>query len=163
MDAFLKSAKESGYDGLIIPDLPAGYEGDAAERSAAAGLDLVFLIAPTTPIERRSLIAEKSRGFIYYISVAGITGARSALPADLADNIRDIQSRTKTPVCVGFGISVPEQAASVCLVADGVIVGSALVRKSEEATALKMSGDAFVQHVTALCKDLATAAHTLKK
>lgn len=162
LDAFLKASKDAGYDGLIIPDLPAGYEGDAAERSAAAGLDLVFLIAPTTPVERRGLIAEKSRGFIYYISVAGITGARVALPADLADNIRDIQARTQTPVCVGFGISVPEQAAAVCSVADGAIVGSALVRKSEEATSLKLSGDAFVNHVTGLCKDLAAAAHTPK-
>ncbi|MEI6234323.1 MAG: tryptophan synthase subunit alpha [Planctomycetota bacterium] len=162
LNAFLKASKDAGYDGLIIPDLPAGYEGDAAEASQAAGLDLVFLIAPTTPLERRGLIAEKSRGFIYYISVAGITGARTALPPDLADNIRDIKSRTTTPVCVGFGISVPEQAASVCGVADGAIVGSALVRKSEEATALNLTGDAFVKHVTDLAKALADAAHTSK-
>ncbi len=162
IDAFLKAAKESGFDGLIIPDLPAGYEGDVAERSQTVGLDLVFLIAPTTTDERRTLIAKRSRGFIYYISVAGITGARAALPTDLADNIRDIKARTSTPVCVGFGISIPEQAASVCGVADGAIVGSALVRKSEEATALKLTGDVFVEHVTRLAKELATAAHTPK-
>ncbi len=162
LDIFLKAAKDAGFDGAIIPDLPAGYEGDAVERSAAAGVDLIFLIAPTTPAARRTLIVERSRGFIYYISVAGITGARAALPADLADNVRDIKSRTNTPVCVGFGISRPEQAASVCGVADGAIVGSALVRKSEEATALKLTGAAFVQHVTALAKDLAAAAHAIK-
>lgn len=160
LQAFLKSAKEAGFDGLIIPDLPAGYEGEAALSSEIAGLDLIFLIAPTTPSERRELIVKRSRGFIYYISVAGITGARSALPTDLAENIRAIKAQTKTPVCVGFGISVPEQAASVCSVADGAIVGSALVRKSEEATALKLTGAEFVQHVTTLAKDMAIAAHS---
>jgi len=157
--AFLKFAKEAGFDGLIIPDLPAGYEGDAAERARAAGLDLIFLIAPTTTAERRNIIAKRSRGFIYYISIAGITGARAALPSDLAENVRDIKSRTALPVCVGFGISRPEQAAAVCGVADGAIVGSALVRRSEEAVARNLSGAALVEYVTALAGELAEAAH----
>ena len=156
---FLKSCKESGFDALIIPDLPAGYEGDAAERSAEAGLDLIFLIAPTTTTERRGLIAKLSRGFIYYISVTGITGARTVLPPDLADNVKDIQKRTTTPVCVGFGISKPEQAQAVGSIADGVIVGSAVVKKVEEALAQNLSGAALVKHVSVLIKDLAAAAH----
>ena len=156
---FFASAKAAGYDGLIIPDLPAGYEGGTAQQAADAGLDLIFLIAPTTPPERRDTIAKISRGFIYYISIAGITGARTTLPADLADNVRDIKARTATPVCVGFGISRPEQAASVCGVADGVIVGSALVKKSEQAVALGLKGGALVAHVTALAAELAKAAH----
>jgi len=156
---FFQSAKKAGFDGIIIPDLPAGYEGDAAAQAAAAGLDLIFLIAPTTTPERRDLIAGKARGFIYYISVTGITGARSVLPPDLADNVADIRKRTKTPVCVGFGISQPEQAKAVSAMADGVIVGSALVRKVEEALAKGLSGSALVEHVNALLKDLASAAH----
>ncbi len=84
------------------------------------------------------------------------------MPPDLAENVRDIKARTSTPVCVGFGISRPEQAASVCGVADGVIVGSALVRKSEEAAAQNMSGTALVKHVTELAAALADAAHATK-
>jgi tryptophan synthase alpha chain len=157
---FFAAAKAAGFDGLIIPDLPAGYEGDAAEQAAKAGLDLIFLIAPTTTPERRDLIAGKSRGFIYYISVTGITGARTTLPPDLADNINDIKKRSKTPVCVGFGISRPEQAQAVSATADGVIVGSAVVKKVEEAINQKLSGGALVEHVGALIKELAAAAHT---
>jgi tryptophan synthase alpha chain len=108
------------------------------------------------------MIAQRSRGFIYYISVAGITGARSALPDDLAENVRDIQSRTQTPVCVGFGISRPEQAAAVSKIADGVIVGSALVKRGEEALKQKLSGAAFVAHVTSFAAELAKAAHSSK-
>jgi tryptophan synthase alpha chain len=154
---FLKSAKSAGFDGIIIPDLPAGYEGNAAELAAAAGLDLIFLIAPTTTSERRELIAKRSRGFIYYISVTGITGARTTLPEDLADNVRDVQKRTTTPVCVGFGISRPEQASAVSAVADGVIIGSALVKKIEAAVSEKLHGPALVQNVSAFIKELAAA------
>jgi len=157
--SFLTSLKNAGFDGVIIPDLPAGYEGDIAQQSAAAGLDLIFLIAPTTTPERREIIAKRSRGFIYYISVAGITGARTALPDDLGENVRDIKARTNLPVCVGFGISRPDQAAAVCGIADGAIVGSALVKKSEEATALGLTGSAFVEYVTKLSAELAAAAH----
>lgn len=159
LETFLKQAKEAGFDGLIVPDLPAGYEGDAAEKAAAAGLDLIFLIAPTTTPERRDVIAKRSKGFIYYISIAGITGSRSALPEDLEANVKDIQSRTKTPVCVGFGISVPEQAKSVAKAAQGVIVGSALVRKVDEALAAGLSGAALQAPVLKLCAELATATH----
>jgi tryptophan synthase alpha chain len=159
LEAFLASAHEAGFDGLIIPDLPAGYEGDAAERAAAAGLDLIFLIAPTTPPERRDLIAQRSRGFVYYVSTTGITGSRAALPADLAANVLDVKGRTQTPVCVGFGIAKPEQAATVAQVADGVIIGSALVRKTEEGIAQNLKGPALVAHVMSLSKPLADAAH----
>ncbi|MCY3023969.1 MAG: tryptophan synthase subunit alpha, partial [Planctomycetota bacterium] len=156
---FLTLCKKAGFDGAIIPDLPVGYEGDASKQAADNGLDLIFLIAPTTTPERRELIAQRSRGFIYYVSVAGVTGARTTLPEDLAQNVRDIKQRTATPVCVGFGISRPEQAKAVSGVADGVIVGSALVKKVEEAVALKLEGDELVRYVTALAADLATSIH----
>lgn len=159
LETFLKQAKDAGFDGLIIPDLPAGYEGDAAEKSAAAGLDLIFLIAPTTPPERRDVIAKRSRGFIYYISVAGITGARTNLPDDLEANVKDIQKRTTTPVCVGFGISRPEQAKAVGGIAQGVIVGSALVKKTDEGLAQGLKGEALANNVVSLSKELADATH----
>jgi len=157
--SFMKAAKAAGFDGLIIPDLPAGYEGDAAERAVECGLDLVFLIAPTTTSERRDMIAKMSRGFIYYVSITGITGARTVLPEDLAANVSDIKKRTALPVCVGFGISQPEQAAAVSAIADGVIVGSALVKKVEEAGAQKLDGAALVRHVTLLAASLAQSTH----
>lgn len=160
LPVFLKSSKDAGFDGLIIPDLPAGYEGDAADQASKTGIDLIFLIAPTTTPDRRDLIAKKSRGFIYYISVTGITGARTVLPPDLADNVKDVKSRTQTPVCVGFGISQPEQAAAVASIADGVVIGSALVRKVEEAISKNLTGPSLVAHVTPLLQSLATAAHS---
>lgn len=159
MDAFFGAAKESGYDGMIVPDLPAGYEGDASRVAAAKGLDLIFLCAPTTTPERRDLIAARSTGFIYYISVAGITGERRALPPDLEANVKDLKSRTKTPVCVGFGISTPEQAAAVGKVADGAIVGSALVKKVAELSQSGQSDTALVRGVGDLVEALAKGAH----
>ncbi|MFH0938274.1 MAG: tryptophan synthase subunit alpha [Planctomycetota bacterium] len=159
LSEFLSACKEAGFQGLIIPDLPAGYEGDAAERAANAGLDLIFLIAPTTTPERRELIARRSAGFIYYISVTGITGARGVLPTDLTEQAQKIKVLTRTPVCVGFGISRPEQAAAVATVADGVIVGSALVRRVNEAAAKNLRGQALVQHVAELLNPLAASVH----
>lgn len=132
LEKFLGEAQAAGVDALIIPDLPAGYEGDAAERAAAIGLDLIFLCAPTTPPERRALIAKLSRGFVYCVAVTGITGAREALPPELEANVRELKKLAPTPVCVGFGVSRPAQAAAVAKFADGVIVGSALVRRVGE-------------------------------
>ena len=163
LPVFLDSCKKAGFDGVIIPDLPAGYEGDAAERAREAGLDLIFLIAPTTQADRRSVIAERSRGFIYYISTTGITGARTTLPPDLSENIKDIQSRTQTPVCVGFGISRPDQAAAVASVADGAIVGSAVVKKVEEASNQNLSGAKLVEYVAIFLKELAVSTHGVKR
>jgi tryptophan synthase alpha chain len=128
VDAFVARAARAGLDALIIPDLPAGYEQEARDAARHHGLHLVYLCAPTTTPERRAQICAGASGFLYYISVAGITGTRANLPSDLVANVTDLKSRTATPVCVGFGISEPEQAAAVAAVADGVIVGSALVK-----------------------------------
>lgn len=159
---FFALCRKAGFDGVIIPDLPLGYEGDACSLAVQSGLDLIFLIAPTSDTERRKAIAERSRGFIYYISVAGITGARTALPDDLAANVRAVKKQTQTPVCVGFGISRPEQAAAVAGVADGVIVGSALVKKVDEALAQQLRGEKLVQHVIASLTELAQATHSAR-
>ena len=158
-EKFFAAAKECGFDGLLIPDLPAGYEGPAGALAAAHALDLIFLCAPTTPPERRDLIARSSTGFIYYVSVTGITGARAALAADLKANVMDLQARTQTPVCVGFGISKAEQAAAVGRIADGVIVGSALVKQVAELVAQGVSRARLVQEVGVAVEALAKAAH----
>lgn len=130
---YLAAAAEAGFDGLIIPDLSLE-EAPAVEPLAAGrGLANVMLIAPTTPPDRRLEIARHSRGFIYFISVAGITGEREKLPAETIQAVAELRRHTDTPVCVGFGISNPATVAEVCRVADGAIVGSAIVRRITDA------------------------------
>lgn len=159
LDRFLGESAQAGISGLIIPDLPAGYEGDTVERAHKAGLDLVFLCAPTTTPERRARIVELSTGFIYCIAVAGITGVRSALPPDLTENVKDLKARTDKPVCVGFGISKPEQATAVAGIADGVIVGSALVKRVAELSAQGLPAEQLARMLGAEIAALADAAH----
>ena len=128
-DDYFKQAAEAGIDGVIIPDLSAD-EGKAVARMAeAVGLHPVFLVAPTTPPERMKQIIRLSRGFIYYISVTGITGARDQLPEDLIEHVTRLRRQTRKPVAVGFGISRPEQVHAIARIADGAIVGSAIVKK----------------------------------
>ena len=130
--AYFKQVASAGIDGLIIPDLPAD-EGKAITRLAhAAKLHTVYLVAPTTPPERMKEIAKLSRGFIYYISVTGITGARDTLPTDIAEHVGKLRALSDTPVAVGFGISRPEQVRTIAQIADGAIVGSALVKEIHE-------------------------------
>ncbi|MBI4343774.1 MAG: tryptophan synthase subunit alpha [Candidatus Omnitrophica bacterium] len=129
---FLTAAKASGVSGLIVPDLPVE-EGDALRRAAArAGLAAVFLAAPTSPPQRLRRIARASEGFIYYVSVTGTTGMRAQVPPSLVQGIRQLRVVTTKPVCVGFGISTPAQAAAVARVTDGVIIGSALIHAMQQ-------------------------------
>lgn len=124
---------EAGCQGLIVPDLTLE-EGEPLEKAAsAAGLDLIYLVAPTTPDERVARLAQRSRGFLYLVSLRGVTGARQELPADLLGQIQRARARASLPVMVGFGISTPAQAASVSAQGAGVIVGSALLRAIGEA------------------------------
>ncbi len=132
LKAFARTAAAAGVDGVIVVDLPPEEAGPLAAEAAAAGLDLVHLVAPTSTPERVRLIARRSRGFVYLVSLTGVTGERRELPGDLADQIRALRLVTTLPVCVGFGISRPEQVAAVGRLADGVIVGSAIVRLVEE-------------------------------
>ncbi len=124
---FLHAARAHGIAGVIVPDVPV--EEGAVLRQAAARerVAAIFLAAPTSPPERLRAIARASQGFIYYVSVTGTTGVRRVLPPTLVQGVRQLKLLTTKPVCVGFGISTPEQAALVARVADGVIVGSALV------------------------------------
>jgi tryptophan synthase alpha chain len=134
--AYVSLAAESGVDGLIVPDLPVEESEELARLASAAGMHTVFLVAPTTPEARMRRIVRRSKGFIYYVSVAGTTGARSELPPDLVDHVKAVKAVTKTPVAVGFGVSRPEQVAEIARFADGVIVGSAIVRKIAECSGL---------------------------
>jgi tryptophan synthase alpha chain len=128
LDAFLGSAVDSGASGLLITDLPAGADPDLEDRIRASGLDLIRLVAPTTPPERVPRIADTGSGFLYYISRTGVTGARAVLRDDLAEEVERLRAAQSLPVAVGFGISTPDQARTVADVADGVVVGSALIQ-----------------------------------
>jgi tryptophan synthase alpha chain len=125
---FLRDADAAGADGLLVTDLPTGSDPALEKQIVDSPLDLVRLIAPTTPIERVPDVARGGSGFLYYISRTGVTGARSALRGELAGEIGRIKEAVELPVAVGFGISTPEQAAAVAAVADGVVVGSAVIQ-----------------------------------
>ena len=126
-ERFTRKAKACGVDGLIVPDLPPE-EGHGLIRAARQnGLVTVFFLAPTTTPKRMKHIVNASTGFIYYVSLTGVTGARQELPASLTSQVRLAKRLTRKPVCVGFGISTPAQVRLVAKVADGVIVGSAIV------------------------------------
>ena len=118
-----------GRDGLLLTDLPVGADPEMENAVRDSGLDLIRLLAPTTEIERVASVANVGAGFLYYISRTGVTGAREELRAELAAEVQQLRDRVGLPVAVGFGISTPEQAAEVARIADGVVVGSALVKK----------------------------------
>ena len=126
-EQFVADAKAAGVDGLIVVDAPFDERPVLAQACRAEGVDRVLLVAPTTPPERMVAIAAQSQGFVYCVSVAGVTGARRELPTDLSSLVRRVQRVTDLPVAVGFGISTPQQAAEVSAVADGVVVGSAVI------------------------------------
>ncbi len=132
-DAFVRQAQAAGMSGAIVPDLPVEESAGLAEVAARHDFKLIQLITPTTPRERAREIARTSTGFIYCVSVTGITGERDRLPAELLDQLAWLRTQTDLPLCVGFGISRPEHVAMLRDVADGIIVGSALVRKMEQA------------------------------
>ena len=130
---YLDRASSSGVDGLIVPDLPVEEAVDLCQLARERSLSLIQLVTPTTPRDRALKIVESTTGFLYYVSVAGVTGERRAMPTDLAENVSWLRSRTDLPVCIGFGISGPEQIHQLAPLADGLIVGSALVRRLENA------------------------------
>ena len=125
---YMRAAADAGLDGVIIPDLPVEEAETVAEQAESHGLRAIFLVAPSTPEARLKRIVEMSTGFIYCVSDAGVTGERDRLPEELAERVRHLKSASDVPVAVGFGISTPDQARMVAQVADGAIVGSALVR-----------------------------------
>lgn len=133
LERYVAQAKQAGVVGAIVPDLPIEESGPLAEVCRKQDFSLIQLVTPTTPRERALRIAEQSTGFLYYVSVTGITGERSELPAELVENVAWLRSRTHLPICIGFGVSRPEHVRMLAPVADGVIVGSAIVRRMGEA------------------------------
>lgn len=147
---------QRGIAGMIVPDLPVDESPALAEVCQSRDLSLIQLITPLTPNDRALRIAETSSGFIYYVSVAGITGERAQLPPQLLERVSWLRSQTSLPVCIGFGISEPEHVKQLAPVADGLIVGSAIVRrlaepgtKGREAT-IKEAGDYLAGLLSAL-------------
>jgi len=126
-------AKRAGVAGTIVPDLPVEEAGPLADVCRRADFSLIQLITPTTPRERALRIAEQTSGFIYYVSVTGITGERTAIPPQVLDNVAWLRGQTPLPICIGFGISRAEHVRMLRPVADGLIVGSAIVRRLADA------------------------------
>lgn len=127
----LHRARESGVSGVLVTDLPVGADPEREAWFGESGLDFVRLVAPTTPAPRMAAIAQHGGGFVYLISRMGVTGEQATLASELPETVARLRASTTLPICVGFGISTPEQAATVAQMGDGVIVGSALVRAAE--------------------------------
>lgn len=151
VDRFLVEAKEAGIDGLIIVDLPPEEDGELCIPAQAAGLNFIRLATPTTDDKRLPKVLQNTSGFVYYVSITGITGAASADAGDVAPEVARIKAQTDLPIIVGFGIKTPEASESIARVADGSVVGSAIVEKigAGESTA----------DVLAFVKGLADGAH----
>ncbi|MBQ9279399.1 MAG: tryptophan synthase subunit alpha [Lachnospiraceae bacterium] len=126
-DKFFKTCQEIGIDGVILPDLPYEEKGEFKEISEKYGVDLISLIAPTSA-NRIAMIAKEAKGFIYIVSSLGVTGTRTSITTDVASIVKVVKENTDVPCAIGFGISTPEQAKTMSLCADGVIVGSAIVK-----------------------------------
>jgi tryptophan synthase alpha chain len=128
IDKFCRDCNRAGVDGLIVPDLPPE-EGTAVEDAAARdGVDVIYLLSPNSTDERIRLVAEKSRGFIYLVSVTGVTGVRQTTPSGLGEFIKRVRKHARQPLCVGFGVSSAQQARQIASLADGIIIGSRLIQ-----------------------------------
>ncbi|MDR7482284.1 MAG: tryptophan synthase subunit alpha [Armatimonadota bacterium] len=148
LEAFGRDAAAAGVDGVVIPDLPPEDGRPLQETVRAQGLDTIFLVAPTSTDERLAAVAAAASGFVYCVSLTGVTGARTDLAGDVGALVGRLRRHTALPACVGFGISTPEHARQVASVADGVIVGSAVVALVEQHAAA--AGEALERFVRAL-------------
>jgi tryptophan synthase alpha chain len=158
-ERFAKECAEAGVDGVIVADATYDAEPRLGAACHAAGVHRILMVAPTSTPERLVAIAARSRGFVYLVSVTGVTGERAEVPADLAALVRRVQRVTDTPVAVGFGIAGPGQAAAVARIADGVIVGSALVRRIGEAP----SPSAAIAEAARFTRELAAAVRGARR
>ena len=145
LEKFCHDCVASGIDGLIVPELPPEEGDELGNLAGKSGVDLIYFLAPTSVEERIKLVANKARGFIYLVSIAGVTGARNELPPDLGKFISRVKQLAKQPVCVGFGISTPEQAARIAQTADGVIIGSKLIQLLETDDAAMTATQSFIR------------------
>jgi len=133
LEKYVEQAKAAGVAGAIVPDLPVEESSALAEVCRKQDFSLIQLITPTTPRDRARQIADETTGFIYYVSVTGITGERTELPPEIVDNVAWLREQTPLPICIGFGVSRPDHVRMLAPVADGLIVGSAIVRRVAEA------------------------------
>ena len=154
-----KDAASAGIDGLLVVDLPPEEAEALAVPARLAKLDIIYLLAPTTPIERSRVIARSATGFLYYVAVTGVTGARAQLGGDLEGNVRKLRAITKLPIGVGFGISTPAQAGEVAGYADAVVVGSAISQLIEN----NLKSDHLVQAVANFVSSLKEAMRGAKQ
>lgn len=141
LEKFCDACAESGIDGLIIPDLPPDEGYDLEIDTQNHGIDVIYLLAPNSTEKRIRLVAEKSRGFIYLVSVTGVTGARDKLPSDLEAFVARVRRVASQPLCVGFGISTPQQARQIARIVDGVIVGSRIIQLMDKDKSLSLVED----------------------
>jgi len=153
VDTFLTDAKAAGIDGLIIVDLPPEEDAELCLPAQAAGLNFIRLATPTTDDKRLPRVLQNTSGFVYYVSITGITGAAEAEAADVAPEVARIKAGTDLPVIVGFGINTPEKSRTIAGVADGTVVGSAIVSL--------IGADKPVAEVLAFVKTLADGAHSV--
>ncbi|MCE9608114.1 MAG: tryptophan synthase subunit alpha [Planctomycetia bacterium] len=152
---FVAAAKRAGIAGAIVPDLLVEESAEFAKLCRQEDFSLIQLVTPTTPRDRAKRIAERTSGFIYYVSVTGITGERTQLPPDLVENVAWLRTQTELPICIGFGINSPEHVRLLAPAADGLIVGSALVRRL--AAAETGSREEVLKSATAYIQELAAA------
>ncbi|MBF0331676.1 MAG: tryptophan synthase subunit alpha [Candidatus Omnitrophica bacterium] len=150
---FVEQAKAAGVDGVIIPDLPVEEASELCRYALAADLSTIFFLAPTTSDDRMKVAVNAATGFIYYVSVAGVTGSKAVVPSEIAIKIRTARRLSDKPICVGFGVSTPEQVHALAAIADGVIVGSAIVKEIEKHAGAKD----LVDQVSAFVKKLSQA------
>ena len=155
VESFCNDAAAAGVDGVLLVDLPPEEAADFSRCAAAAGLDFISLLTPTSDLSRIAKVKRIGRGFIYYVSVAGVTGARTTVAQDIGPMVAAIRETASLPVAVGFGISTPEQAAAVAKLADGVVVGSALVKLFEQ-----FAGDELSQEITSAVRALKAGIET---
>lgn len=152
---FIEDALTAGVDGLIIVDLPPEHNDAFCDPAQAAGLDFIRLTTPTTDDVRLPTVLNNSSGFVYYVSIAGVTGGKSATMEHIEEAVARMRRHTELPVCIGFGIRTPEHAANIARLADGAVVGSAFVDLIEQAS----SADEAVEGVLARCRAIADGVH----
>ncbi len=157
LDAFLKKATAAGVAGAIVPDMPVDEAAEFARQCRASDFSLVPLITPTTSEERAARIADQASGFIYYVSITGITGEQQELPSELVSNLAALRDKSDVPICVGFGISRPDQAKMLKPVADGIIVGSAIVKRIAECSEGDASREEALADVTQFARKMLAA------
>jgi tryptophan synthase alpha chain len=158
VDRFIADAKEAGVDGLIVVDLPPEHNADLCDPAQAAGIDFIRLTTPTTDDKRLPVVLNGSSGFVYYVSVAGVTGSGSATTEHVQEAVARLRRHTDLPLCIGFGIRTPEHAATIARLADGVVVGSALIDQIANAS----DNQQAIQGVLNLCSALAQGVRSAR-